>query len=310
MTKLLHAMSFASRKSFAAQQLNSKKNNQPQIITSKNDLTSIRQRYNFASINCSANAIAYHAVIKSPNSVLNDSKESYLSINLPNSAARSTYLPHEHPFLIIELCQEVKIEYFVLGNFEFYSNMLRQFEIYTSESYLGQNGASSRWMRLGKFAAEDVREIQMFHVKGTCKIFAKYLKIVFISFYGRESSCKLTFFKVFGKNMMDDYKEEMKCAPTILPKPTPTPNVAFNSNDSGNIYKKLAQRISILEERLHNSQQYVDFFTQNNHSIGRFNNGSFLQSFEISKYFFVLLFGLQFLLIVIILLKVFKPFRR
>ncbi|RKP13877.1 SUN domain-containing protein, partial [Piptocephalis cylindrospora] len=66
-------------------------------------------------------------------------------------------------YLIIELCNDILIDTFVLANYEFFSSMVRDFRLTISDRY-PPRGGDDGWTDLGTFRAHNARDLQIFRV--------------------------------------------------------------------------------------------------------------------------------------------------
>lgn len=102
--------------------------------------------------------------------------------------------------MVIELCQEILVDTIYLANFEFFSSMVKDFNVFVSAKYPPEED----WVQLhGNFTASNRRDLQSFSIKNP-KIWARYLKISFLSQYGKEHFCPISVLNVFGTTIMED----------------------------------------------------------------------------------------------------------
>lgn len=152
-----------------------------------------KERFNFASFDCAATIIKTNKEAKSANAVLVDSKDTYL-LNECNAPSK---------FVIIELCEDILIDEVLIGNYEFYSSMFRNIRISASDRY-----PASQWYTLGEFEAENIRQLQRFKIENSL-IWAKFLKIEILSYYGKEFYCPISSIQAHGKTMIEQFKEDL-----------------------------------------------------------------------------------------------------
>ena len=165
---------------------------------SKDAGTTSKERFNFASFDCAATVLKTNKGCKGATSILLENKDSYM-LN-----ACSTNNKH----LVVELCNDILIDTIVLGNFEFFSSTFKEFRVSVSDRYPVK---SDKWKEIGTFEARNTRGVQAFLVENGV-IWARYLRIEFISHYGKEYYCPVSLLRVHGKTMMDDYRAEFKAA--------------------------------------------------------------------------------------------------
>ena len=165
---------------------------------SKEAGTTSKERFNYASFDCAATVLKTNAECKGPSSVLVENKDTYL---LNTCSAKNK-------FLIVELCNDILIDTIVLGNFEFFSSTFRSFRVSISDRYPVK---IDKWRELGTFEAQNTRAVQAFLIENGL-IWARYLRIEFLSHYGSEYYCPVSLLRVHGKTMMDDYLNEVKAS--------------------------------------------------------------------------------------------------
>ncbi|MBE7180704.1 MAG: hypothetical protein INR71_05775, partial [Terriglobus roseus] len=90
------------------------------------------------------------------------------------------------------------------ANFEFFSSMVRTFRVSVSDRYPPKPG---QWIELGTFEARNSRDIQAFLVEGP-RVWARYLRVEFVTHYGNEYYCPVSLLRVHGITMMEEYKHE------------------------------------------------------------------------------------------------------
>ncbi|KAK3045007.1 hypothetical protein LTS18_014799, partial [Coniosporium uncinatum] len=157
-----------------------------------------KERFNYASIDCAATVLKTNPRCKSSSSVLVESKDSYMlnECSAPNK------------FIILELCDDILIDTLVLANFEFFSSMTRTFRVSVSDRYPVK---LDRWKDLGTFEARNSREIQAFLIENPL-IWARYLRIEFLTHYGNEYYCPTSLIRVHGTTMMEQFKQDEDAA--------------------------------------------------------------------------------------------------
>lgn len=164
--------------------------NLSQIISATND----DNRFNYASSDCAAKVLKTNDGAKESKSILKEDKDSYL-INKCST---------KDQFLIIELCQDILIDLVEMGNFELFSSNFRRFKVSVNERYEYNN-----WKVLGEFEASNSRSLQRFKIINPM-VWAKFLKIEILDHYGNEFYCPISLVKVYGKTMIEEFKEHTK----------------------------------------------------------------------------------------------------
>jgi len=162
---------------------------------SKDAGTTCKERFNYASFDCAANILKTNREARSPNAVLLENKDSYM---LNECAAKEK-------FIILELCNDIQIDTIVLANFEFFSSTFRTFRVSVSDRYPVK---LEKWKTLGVYEARNTREVQAFLVESPV-IWARYVRIEFLTHYGKEFYCPMSLLRVHGTTMMEEYKHDM-----------------------------------------------------------------------------------------------------
>ncbi|CUS10931.1 unnamed protein product [Tuber aestivum] len=161
---------------------------------SKNAGTTCKERFNYASFDCAATVHKTNPEAKGATSILVENKDSYM---LDKCGA-------EKRFFIVELCDDILVDTVVLANFEFFSSMFRSFKVFVSDRYpIKQNG----WKDLGTFEARNSRQVQAFLIENPL-IWARYLKVEFLTQYGNEFYCPVSLLRVHGTTMMEEFKHQ------------------------------------------------------------------------------------------------------
>lgn len=148
---------------------------------------SLKERFNYASIDCAATVRKVNKQAKGAQSILYESKDQYL---LNKCSADK--------FVIINLCEQIVVDTIVMANFEFFSSTFKDFKVYASSKYPTED-----WKLLGQWQARNTRDLQVFRVPDSG--FVEYIKIEFLTHYGREYYCPLSLVRVHGMTMMEYY---------------------------------------------------------------------------------------------------------
>ncbi|KAF7131157.1 hypothetical protein CNMCM5793_004207 [Aspergillus hiratsukae] len=156
--------------------------------------TTCKERFNYASFDCAATVLKTNPECQGSSSVLIENKDSYM---LNECRARNK-------FLILELCDDILVDTVVLANYEFFSSIFRTFRVSVSDRYPAK---PDQWRELGIFEARNTREVQAFAVQNPL-IWARYLKIEFLTHYGNEFYCPLSLIRVHGTTMLEEYKHD------------------------------------------------------------------------------------------------------
>ncbi|KAF2181832.1 hypothetical protein K469DRAFT_713433 [Zopfia rhizophila CBS 207.26] len=153
-----------------------------------------KERFNYASFDCAATVLKTNPQAKSSSTVLVENKDSYM---LNECSA-------QNKFIIVELCDDILVDTVVLANFEFFSSMFRHFRVSVSDRYPVK---MDRWRMLDTFEARNSRDIQPFLVTAP-QIWARYLRIEFLTHYGNEFYCPISLLRVHGTTMMEQFRRE------------------------------------------------------------------------------------------------------
>ncbi|BFZ63056.1 hypothetical protein YB2330_004169 [Saitoella coloradoensis] len=153
-----------------------------------------KERFNYASFDCAATVLKTNGDAKGSSAVLVENKDRYM---LNKCSA-------DHKFVIVELCDDILVDTVVLANFEFFSSMFKDVRFSVSDRYPVKE---SGWHKLGVFEAANSRIVQAFRIDNPL-IWARYLRIEFLSHYGSEYYCPLSLVRVHGTTMMEEYKHQ------------------------------------------------------------------------------------------------------
>ncbi|OTB07123.1 hypothetical protein M426DRAFT_318153 [Hypoxylon sp. CI-4A] len=152
-----------------------------------------KERFSYASFDAGATVKKSSSGAKNPKSILVENKDSYMLLECQM----------ENKFVIVELTDDILVDTIVLANFEFFSSMIRHFRVSVSDRYPVK---LEKWKILGTFEARNSRDIQPFLVENP-QIWAKYVRIEFLTHYGNEYYCPVSLLRVHGTRMLDSWKE-------------------------------------------------------------------------------------------------------
>lgn len=155
-----------------------------------------KERFNYASFDCAATVLKTNKESKGSTSILVENKDSYM---LNQCSA-------DNKFFIVELCEDILVDTIVLANFEFFSSIFRRFRVSVSDRYPVK---IDKWREIGTFEARNSREVQAFLVESPL-IWARYLRVEFLTHYGNEYYCPVSLLRVHGTTMMEEFNFEMK----------------------------------------------------------------------------------------------------
>jgi hypothetical protein len=191
----------------------SEKQEEPVVVVSR--------RKNYAGLDCGAKIIENNPESSNPSHILTESKDDYML----NSCSAKVWF-------VIELCEPIKVNEIELANFELFSNVPRQFRVYTSERYIKSSASNYNWPAkylLGTFEAVNTRTIQTFTSKEALATkeahneasngnmgengngihsssgqYVKYVKFEMLSHYGTEHYCPISLVRIYGTTKGDD----------------------------------------------------------------------------------------------------------
>ncbi len=164
-------------------------------------LKRLKDRINYASSACSARILASNPEAAAPSALLSPSKDTYLRYACAL----------KDKFVVVELCEAIKIDTVVLANYELFASTVGGFKVYGAVDKLTDPGVMQVLWKLiltaemsDRLASQD----QAFPVESGA--FIKYLRIEFNDqFHGHERLCPISVLKVYGKTMLDEFKEDL-----------------------------------------------------------------------------------------------------
>jgi hypothetical protein len=110
----------------------------------------ITDRFNYAGLDCSARVHTTHRAAKSPASILSSKRDRYmLSPCRPNG---------EKQFIVVELCEDIRIDTVQLANFEFFSGVFKDFTVSVSKTYTTDPDG---WTFASTHTAKNIRVVQV-----------------------------------------------------------------------------------------------------------------------------------------------------
>ncbi|CAG1961208.1 hypothetical protein SNK03_002999 [Fusarium graminearum] len=163
------------------------------IHRSKDAGKTCKERFSYSSFDAGATILKTSPGAKNAKAILVENKDSYM---LLECSAKSK-------FVIVELSDDVLIDTVVLANFEFFSSMFRHFTVSVSDRYPVK---MDKWKEIGLFEARNSRDIQPFLVPNP-QIFSKYVRIEFLTHWGKEFYCPVSLLRIHGSRMLDSWKE-------------------------------------------------------------------------------------------------------
>ncbi|KAL0947650.1 hypothetical protein HGRIS_013737 [Hohenbuehelia grisea] len=156
----------------------------------------ITDRFNYASTDCSARVHASHRTAKSSSSILTSKRDKYML----------SPCGEKRQFVIVELCEDIRIDTVQLANFEFFSGVFKEFSVSVAKTYTSDGDG---WVDAGRFVAKNARGVQSFHPPPSLRDFYRYLRIDFHSHYGNEYYCPVSLLRVYGLTHLEEWKWEV-----------------------------------------------------------------------------------------------------
>lgn len=112
----------------------------------------LTDRFNYAGTDCSARVHTAHKSAKSPSSILMSKRDRYML-----SPCRPPK-KEEKQFVVVELCEDVRIDTVQLANFEFFSGVFKEFTVSVAKTYTTDPEA---WVSAGSYKAKNARGVQV-----------------------------------------------------------------------------------------------------------------------------------------------------
>ncbi|KAG6900302.1 hypothetical protein C0993_012734 [Termitomyces sp. T159_Od127] len=153
----------------------------------------LTDRFNYASSECSARVHLAHRGAKSASSILSSKRDRYMLS--PCNV--------EKQFVVVELCEDIRIDTVQLANFEFFSGIFKEFKLSVAKTDVTAEGA---FTDAGVFHAKNVRGVQSFHPPTSLRDFYRYIRIDFLSHYGNEFYCPVSLLRVYGLTHLEQWK--------------------------------------------------------------------------------------------------------
>ena len=153
------------------------------------------QRFNFA-------AQAAGAVIldKSPNSA-----KGFNNLLIDDRDKYGISQCSEKKWVVIGLGEDILVESISVANYEKYSSMLKDFQVFASTSYPAES-----WINMGTYTAMPMLGEQLFNITENSNIHTRVLKVKFLTHYLDEALCTLSQIKVHGMTAISSLKEELE----------------------------------------------------------------------------------------------------
>ncbi|KAL5482391.1 hypothetical protein ACEPAI_8985 [Sanghuangporus weigelae] len=157
----------------------------------------LTDRFNYASLDCSARVHYAHRSARSASNLLSSKKDKYM-LSPCNT-------PGEDKFVVVELCEDIRIDTVQLANFEFFSGVFKDFSVSVARTYTTD---PEEWTSAGTYRAKNIRGVQSFHPPASLRDFYRYIRIDFHSYYGNEFYCPVSLLRVYGLTHLEHWKWE------------------------------------------------------------------------------------------------------
>lgn len=168
-------------------------------------LAELKHRWNYASLDCAAVLHQANPSAKFPSAILSEKKDRYMLSPCPH-ARQGEEAAFERQFVIVELCQQIRIDTLVLANLEFFSSIFKVFTVRVSRTL---DAPETEWKSLGLFRARNVRGPQVFKLDTPPASYYRFLRINFLEHYGNEYYCPISLLRVYGRNEREDADEDV-----------------------------------------------------------------------------------------------------
>ena len=170
--------------------------------------------FDYASFDCGAKVRASNREAQSASAIIVDGRDKYM-LNPCGSADMH---------VVVELCDEILVEEVSLANHEFFSSTTRAFEVLGSQQL-----PAREWVSMGVFEAANARTQQYFSVPQP--MWAKFVKVRFLSHYGSEYFCTVSEVEVKGLSLVDDLKAQLLAEEDAPPPPPEADDAAAGDDD-------------------------------------------------------------------------------
>lgn len=152
-------------------------------------------RFNYASLDCSARVHTAHRSAKSPSSILSSKRDRYMLSPCDTSK--------EKHFVVVELCDDIRIDTVQLANFEFFSGVFKDFTVSVAKTYTTEPDG---WTLVKGYQAKNIRGVQTFRPPTSLRDFYRFIRIDFLSHYGNEYYCPVSLLRVYGLTHLEEWK--------------------------------------------------------------------------------------------------------
>lgn len=125
----------------------------------------LTDRFNYANMDCSARVHMAHRSAKSASSILSSKKDRYMLSPCTGAAGAGTQKSAgggvgvgEAQFVVVELCDDIRIDTVQMANFEFFSGVFKDFSVRVAKTY---PATEDGWTVTGTYRAKNVRGVQV-----------------------------------------------------------------------------------------------------------------------------------------------------
>ncbi|XP_066963494.1 LOW QUALITY PROTEIN: SUN domain-containing ossification factor [Macrobrachium rosenbergii] len=136
---------------------------------------------NYASPDCGAKLVQANPEASHSSKVIHPSKDEYMLNKCRDKI-----------WFVIELCESIRPQKFDIANFELFSNLPKDIQVFGSHRYPSRDWTSFGWFK----GQEGNRGLQSFRIE--TEDFFKYIKVEVTSNYGSEFYCPISTFQIFG----------------------------------------------------------------------------------------------------------------
>ncbi|TWU74748.1 hypothetical protein ED733_005701 [Metarhizium rileyi] len=163
------------------------------VHLSKDAGKTCKERFSYSSFDAGATILKASPGAKNARAILVENKDTYMLLECDAPAK----------YVVVELSDDISVDTVVLANFEFFSSMVRHFRVSVSDRYPVK---MDKWRELGTFEARNSRDIQPFLIQNP-QIWAKYVRIEFLTHFGNEYYCPISLLRIHGSRMLDSWKD-------------------------------------------------------------------------------------------------------
>ncbi|XP_068237677.1 SUN domain-containing ossification factor isoform X2 [Palaemon carinicauda] len=136
---------------------------------------------NYASPDCGAKLVQANPEATHTSKVIHPNKDEYMLNKCRDKI-----------WFVIELCESIRPQKFDIANFELFSNLPKDIQVFGSHRYPSRDWTSFGWFK----GQEGNRGLQSFRIE--TDDFFKYIKVEVTSNYGSEFYCPISTFQIYG----------------------------------------------------------------------------------------------------------------